>query len=235
MSKIDDWNTAISNIWLPNLMATLTPFISQHPYWQVAVISAIWLYWVFLQHQQDRLNEFIKFIQDNPWEFTKKIVETQEFKDWFLLIFEAHIKERNEEKRNIIKNIFLWFTKLSKEEKKKFELEKILNTLKTIAKDEIKLISLYNFKKINTNKKDVLDLFNYFKIEWWNNSQIWLIMKEHYNIKTYFDDRFYLLEIIKWCENLNLIIKGDSTRMKWGTGNYHLTKFWENLIKFITK
>ena len=165
-----DWIIAtIDKFWNPALTTIIMPLITVNPYWQLAIISAIWLFWVYLQYNQDKLNEFIKFIQDNPEAFTEEIVQTEAFKDGFLIVFESYIKERNKEKRNYIKNIFLWFTQIKDEDKNEFELEKILHILKICTLEEIEFLK---FLKLNIeplfNKKldDELNRFKELRKEW---------------------------------------------------------------------
>jgi hypothetical protein len=62
-----------------------------------------------------------------------------------LIVFESYIKERNKEKRNYIKNIFLDFTKSTVEEKEKFELERLLDIVNRITLQEIEFIKFLNF------------------------------------------------------------------------------------------
>lgn len=124
---------SFNKILAPSLLALLTTM----PEIQMPLILAYWFFWVVMQYKQDDVNNFVKIIQDNPWIFTKDIIETKEFQNGFVIILEQYIKERNKTKKEIIKNIFLWFTKLSEKEKEKFELEKLLDITSKITNDEI--------------------------------------------------------------------------------------------------
>ena len=126
-------SASFNKILAPSLLALLTTM----PEIQMPLILAYWFFWVVMQYKQDDVNNFVKIIQDNPWIFTKDIIETKEFQNGFVIILEQYIKERNKTKKEIIKNIFLWFTKLSEKEKEKFELEKLLDITSKITNDEI--------------------------------------------------------------------------------------------------
>lgn len=122
---------------MPVFTWVIIPFLEISPIFQASVLSAYGMFGVYMQYNQEKLNDFIKILKDNPWVFAEEIVETEEFKDWFLIIMESYLKERSEQKRKIIKDIFIWFTNVSKEEKEEFELERILDILSRITVSEL--------------------------------------------------------------------------------------------------
>jgi len=178
------------------LAPTWLALLSSMPELQVPLMMAYGFYWVVMQYKQDEVNAFINIIQDNPWIFTKKIVETKEFQNWFIIIFEEYIKERNEEKRAILKNIFLWFTKLSEEDKGKFKLERLIHITKNITFEEtIYLRKVRNkFFKENAN--------------WdWKLGRIWNM---EFDTSTESDN----LELIYWLVSLWILFIASNTMEK---------------------
>lgn len=127
----------IDKMLMPVLTGVILPFIEASPIFQASLLSAYGMFWIYMQYNQNKLNEFINILKENPWIFTEEIVKTEEFKDGFLVIMEWYLKERSAEKRKIIKNIFLGFTELSESEKNEFELEKLLEIVKNISTQEI--------------------------------------------------------------------------------------------------
>ncbi len=67
------------------------------------------------------------------------------FVDGIGLTFEAFIRERNEKKREIIKQVFLGFS--SAEDRESFELERFYETSKLISVDQLKAFSLFKEQK----------------------------------------------------------------------------------------
>lgn len=91
-----------------------------------------------LKLRQQRALEWVEMVRDNPDIFVKVILEQEEFQDGFVLSLEKYILERNKSKREYIKNIFIGFTQ--SDQKQKFELERLLNTISIISVDAIELL-----------------------------------------------------------------------------------------------
>ncbi len=56
--------------------------------------------------RQKKAIEWVEMIRDNPTIFTKDVVSTEEFQDAFVISLENYIRERNESKRKILREIF---------------------------------------------------------------------------------------------------------------------------------
>lgn len=110
-----------------------------------------------LKLRQQRALEWVEMIRDNPEIFAKEILEQEEFQDGFVLSLEKYLLERNKNKREYIKNVFIGFT--NSEQKQKFELERILNTISIISTEAIELIS-YIDKKIIPEMEEEYELHN---------------------------------------------------------------------------
>ncbi len=67
------------------------------------------------------------------------------FVDGIVITFEAFIRERNDEKRRVIQNIFLGFA--SAEDKEVFELERLYETSKLISVSQLKAFAFFNEHK----------------------------------------------------------------------------------------
>lgn len=57
--------------------------------------------------RQKKALEWIEMIRDNPSVFTKQLLETEGFQDSFVTSLEGYIKERNADKRSVLRAIFL--------------------------------------------------------------------------------------------------------------------------------
>lgn len=198
-----------------------------------SLMLAYWFFGVVMQYKQDDVNNFVKIMQENPWVFTKEIIETVEFQDGFIVILESYIKQRNEEKKKYIKDIFLWFAQLSEHEKEEIELERILWAISIISIQGIRLLSVYK------------DSEHHKVLSWYEWASIWSIriqISNKYWFDAYDDFSMNALEIVKELESLNILIennqeKNDGTFWAyWGNIERHtkLTKFWEEFIKYIT-
>ncbi len=90
--------------------------------------------------------EFFEWITDPK--FVEELGESEQALDWITICLEHATKERNKAKRKIIKNIFLWFSKLSEIEKEQFKLERLIDITSKITIDELDLlkeISVWDF------------------------------------------------------------------------------------------
>ncbi len=143
-----------------------------HPEWELAFYSAIGLYGVYMAYNQEEVNEIIKFITEHPEEFRKEIVESKEFKKGFLFFTEQYLKQRLEQKKKILKKIFLSFTQSS--EKSKFELERLDDTMLHISIESLEFLVFFKtmiYPNIENQINVELKRESYHKsdrsIEWW--------------------------------------------------------------------
>lgn len=83
-----------------------------------------------------RAEEFVVYVEQN---LTVEQFQNEQIVDGVSLSFEAFVKQRNEEKRKIIREIFVDFTKST--DKESFELERLYRTTELISLDSIKFIS----------------------------------------------------------------------------------------------
>lgn len=89
--------------------------------------------------RQKKALEWVEMIKDNPRIFTKEILETQEFQDAFVICLEAYIKERSDEKRVLLRNIFKDYTSVS--DPANYPLERFYEITKQITLRDAKNFS----------------------------------------------------------------------------------------------
>jgi len=82
-----------------------------------------------------RAVEFIEILRDNPNILIDEILNDEDFQDGVALWFEQYLIERSEEKRRVLKNIFLGFAKT--EDKEDYPLEKFYHTVNQLSVSDI--------------------------------------------------------------------------------------------------
>lgn len=98
-----------------------------------------------MELRQKRVLEWVEMVRDNPTYFTEQILQDEKFQDGFVYSLERYLIERNQQKRQIFKNIFLGFTKA--EDKEKFPLEKFTHTLSQLSELDITTLSDVDVEK----------------------------------------------------------------------------------------
>ena len=89
--------------------------------------------------RQERTLNFVNIVQDNPAIFTEEILSDEKFQDGFVYSLEKYLIERSDEKRRILKNIFLGFAQAR--DKNNFPLEKFTHTLSQLSELDISVFS----------------------------------------------------------------------------------------------
>lgn len=92
----------------------------------------------YLKNKQDRFAEMSSFISSNE-ELFKKVSADKNFQDGFIYLFDKYIFERNEEKRNILKNVLKGYANDS--DKVNFPLERLINTTSQINEFDIDILN----------------------------------------------------------------------------------------------
>lgn len=114
-----------------SLVATRPEFI---PYW--VLVQGLFL--SALDIQKEKTIEFAKFIKNNSGKFTKKIVNSNEFKDGFVYTFEQYLKQRNFKKRLLIQKIFLGYA--TSKDKQSFEFERMYDVINKLSVSQIEIL-----------------------------------------------------------------------------------------------
>jgi len=192
------------------------------------------VYGAGLKIREQKALEWVEMVRDNPELFTAQLLEQEEFQDTFVYTLEKYICERDEEKRKIIKSIFLGYT--SADDRKKFELERLINTLSLVSYDGMRLLRMLK-PLIPTTNPSALKLSDYlgqYLIEDANSSN-----RQHHPLPGQTNVR----EI--WADaETDLISIGllrSYTVARWGDGendnpyDYNLSKHGEKFIEYISK
>lgn len=102
-----------------------------------------------MELRQKRVLEWVEMVRDNPTVFTKDIVESEEFQDGFVFALEQFLRERSEEKRTILKNVFLGFTESN--DKENFPLERFAHTTSQLGLEDIATLRDVDLKRADAN------------------------------------------------------------------------------------
>jgi len=93
------------------------------------------LYGKGLKLRQQRALEWVEMVRDNPEVFTEEMLRSESFQDGFVYCIEQYVAERNEEKRQYIKYIFLGYTRADDQEE--FPLERLNAVLQQLSNRDI--------------------------------------------------------------------------------------------------
>lgn len=137
------------------LIPSIDSFVALHPEWQIHWFLARGFLLSVFQFQQERINSFVEYLEENKNDFTKEILKTDDFQQAFVVTLENYLKIRQEEKLKIIKNIFLGYTK--EVNKEKFELERFYSIVSQISIEGLEFLHFIelNIFKVGENKKEL--------------------------------------------------------------------------------
>ncbi len=139
MNITDDVNEAVEAG--SEIMPTLTlamSILGGNPIWSCLLTAASGILGAYLQYNQSKLNNFVRFIKEHPNEFSELILKQPAFQEGFFISLEAYLKSRDEEKMNIIKKIFLGFA--TSEDKKNYELERLFSVVSRLSPEGIEYL-----------------------------------------------------------------------------------------------
>lgn len=100
------------------------------------------LYGSGIKLREQRALEWVEMVRDNPIIFNKQILSSENFQDAFVYSFEKYISERNENKREIIKRVFLGYSK--SDDLAKVEIERMISLLSLISQKGLELLKILN-------------------------------------------------------------------------------------------
>lgn len=101
-----------------------------------------------------RADEFIKKVKNQAGEISEELVKSTEFQQSILVTLDALIRNRNEKKRRIIENIYLYGYMPSKD-KKKFELEKFYQVSQNISIEAVSFLRYIRDKVLPLKQKKI--------------------------------------------------------------------------------
>lgn len=137
------------------LIPSIDSFVALHPEWQIHWFLARGFLLSVFQFQQERINSFVEYLEENKKEFPTETIKTNDFQQAFVITLENYLKIRQEEKLKIIKNIFLGYTK--EVNKEKFELERFYTIVSQISIEGLEFLHFIeqNIFKDGENKKEL--------------------------------------------------------------------------------
>jgi hypothetical protein len=105
------------------------------------------LYGAGLKLREQRALEWVEMVRDNPSAFTESILQDVQFQDGFVYALERYIREKNENKRTAMKEIFLDFALSSNQDR--FELERMYHVISILNLKDIAVL-----KDVNVTRDD---------------------------------------------------------------------------------
>ena len=105
-----------------------------------------------IQLRQDRAIEFLEQIRDKKDIFSREVLQSREFQDGFVYVFEKYLTQRNKDKRGLIRQVFIGFSVA--EDKENFLLERIISTIELITLEEIVAFRIFTDGTIRTWHKE---------------------------------------------------------------------------------
>lgn len=200
MESLDDALKETGNLAVNGVVAYLTV---KHPHLAGMTTSLSLAYGLIgagITLRKDRFKEMVEYINNNASLFTPAILEDPHFQDGFLYIIEKYIRERNENKRKMIKNVFFGYTKTKNKEE--FPFERYCYTTEQLSIEDIKVLEvLYTREKSQESTKQALtEQETYDK----------MVFQEEY--RQIFGNKQDYLDNIKHLVNLGILLEDSSSR-----------------------
>lgn len=140
---------AVTNFSLP----AVDFFVAANPDWTIPWLLVKGFFGLMFGFQQEKINWFVQYLEENKGEFSKELVQTDEFQEGFVLTFENYVRQRGETRRKLIEQIFLDFSRsVNKEE---FELERMYRTSELISLESVRFLGFLQTVVIPTLSKDI--------------------------------------------------------------------------------
>lgn len=118
-----------------------------------------------LKLRQRRAIEWVELVRDNPEVFTEEVLRTETFQDGFVYCIEQYLAERNEEKRQYIKSVFLGYVAAGDHEE--FPLERLLMTSQQLSNRDVATLKDVdpdrqdnNYQVYGTTDQSIDNIFN---------------------------------------------------------------------------
>lgn len=150
--------------------------VSVHPVIPILFASTYGLFGYYLCYRQEEINAFATWIKEHPEEFAAHSVGQPAFQAGFMVVIEQYLKARDQQKRDLILEIFRGFAK--SEDMAKFQLERLLDTATNISPEGIaylRFISteilppLREHAKKEAARVGQADVFGHGSVDWWEN------------------------------------------------------------------
>jgi hypothetical protein len=126
----------------PAIASVIIPMITASPILAAPLLCVVGLYGWSVVYRQERFNEFIQDIIDNPSIFSEHFLSTVEFRDALIVFLDDYFKIRDEQKLKQAHNIFRNFA--SDNNKPLYPLERYSDTLLKISDAGIRYLGFIN-------------------------------------------------------------------------------------------
>ena len=160
--------------------------------------------------RKERAMEYLMLIKDHPEVFTQQILEDEVFQDGFLNLLEKYLRQRNEEKRNLLSKLLLTFG--ASNEKDEFDMEKIFSTIDLLSIEELLVFSAFvngtvlNWWKTQTGYENAP--VDYLRTHGTNHHQLSnLILVKQLGLARFSDENYTMQRLVSLV-NLGLLYQG---------------------------
>lgn len=124
---------------LPQAIASvIVPIIAPNPLLAAPILAIVGIYGWSVVYRQERFNQLMQSIADNPKAFTEKVIASREFQDALVVFIDDYFKIRDDTKLLYARNIFYDFASSSK--KPFYPLERYNDTLLKISDASIRFL-----------------------------------------------------------------------------------------------
>lgn len=103
------------------------------------------LYGAGLKLREQRALEWVEMVRDNPSAFTETIMQDAKFQDGFVYALERYIREKNDNKRKVMRSVFLGFALFPNQDT--FELERMYHVLSILSMEDMAVLKDVDFTR----------------------------------------------------------------------------------------
>lgn len=140
---------------LPQTIATiLIPFITVNPALAAPLIAIVGIYGWSVVYRQERLNQLMQSVVDEPDIFTKNTIASSEFQDGLITFIDGYFKLRDDNRLTYARAIFRDFA--VSDNKPLYPLERYNDTLMKLSDASIQFLGFIEFE-IPTIKEEYLN------------------------------------------------------------------------------
>lgn len=111
---------------------------SINPKLGMAVGALVALFGPAITRRFGRVEDVLETIRDNPSIFTAPLLEDEEFQDGLIFFVEKYIRERNEDKLVLMRNIFVGFSQF--QDRTEFPLEEMMDLVSKLRFTDIRIL-----------------------------------------------------------------------------------------------
>lgn len=195
------------------------------------------LYGNAIELRKERAQDFVEWLLAEMNIGERLVLNSEDFQDGFVLVLEKYIRERNFEKREAIKKIFLWFIEF--DDKDSFDIEKHLQVLSLLSYEWLECLKLIETKLLPLHAKYIREIIIPHNItsysseeDAFNDLSRRFSPFDRLNELTNVDIYWAWLEdlIVLW-----IVRKDQSSLMWWDISTYHITDYGYIFLTYLNK